>query len=288
VGDLDERTRLAALARGHGVIDLSRASPELEAVISEAAIPRSELERIAGPDRQIKGAREFDQLEGLVDRLEAGQRSRFITSFEHEVERNRGSWLYSEPGSSRAEPQARLTVDRDALRVPADERKPARDLHLPGIDQFDLYPDDERKAALACFEAASRHVPALAGPDRSIQIAIREDARGRIEVDPEQARIAREYIDRMLDRGRPVVGGVSFEAGRFNRDRITDHFVTIFRRGYDRDGRLFYDFRDPGNGGRPGRFHVDRERGILFREGSGRSRFVADADYELSQVRTYR
>jgi hypothetical protein len=287
MGDLEDLERVASLARGHGVVDLSRLSPELEGTIGGAM--RSELEKIAGPDRQIKGDHEFARLAHLLDRLERGpERSRFISSFEREVARNRTSPFYAAPGVSRAESQRRPTVEHDALIVPEAERKSPRRLHIPGIDQFDLYPDDDRRGGLACFEAASAHAPRLAGSDESIQIAIREDQLGRIEVDPIQARLGREYIDRILDGGRPVVVGVSFEAGRFNRDRITDHFVTIFGRGYDHEGRLHYDFRDPGDGGRVGRFHVDRELGILFREGTGRSRFVADADYELSQVRTYR
>ncbi|MCC6332685.1 MAG: hypothetical protein IT380_01700 [Myxococcales bacterium] len=78
-------------------------------------------------------------------------------------------------------------------------------------------------------------------------------------------------------------------AGRLGHNEgITDHFVTISGRGVDDQGHLFYDFRDPGDGGALHRFYVDENTGQLFKEAAaGRARFAIDYAYQLTQVRTW-
>jgi hypothetical protein len=72
---------------------------------------------------------------------------------------------------------------------------------------------------------------------------------------------------------------------------LTEHFVTIFGRGYDAAGRQFYEFKDPGLRGSTQRFFVDARTEVLFRPAEkqvGARRTVANMDYELTQVRTYK
>jgi hypothetical protein len=171
---------------------------------------------------------------------------------------------------------------------------------MKGVDQFDLYPDDAKKGEKACFEAAVKQctdfnknehgtkAPKLNGPEDSIQIAYQEDRKGRLKSDPTQARIAREYIDKSLDQGLPVVVGASYEDNNYNKDKMTDHFSTIYKRDYDEKGRLYYEFKDPGNGGKTDKLYVDKDTGKLFKEGSNpKGQYVKYLDYEITQVRTY-
>ncbi len=56
----------------------------------------------------------------------------------------------------------------------------------------------------------------------------------------------------------------------------------------DEKGRLYYEYKDPGDGGRTGRLYVDKDTGKLFKEGDKKTGFVGSADYEFTQVRTYK
>ncbi len=47
-------------------------------------------------------------------------------------------------------------------------------------------------------------------------------------MDSHQAKRGRAYIDKLLDRGHPALVGVSYGDNRYNRDQLTDHFVTIY------------------------------------------------------------
>ncbi|MBI5495895.1 MAG: hypothetical protein HY904_12795 [Deltaproteobacteria bacterium] len=184
----------------------------------------------------------------------------------------------------------------------------------------DLKPLDP---ATACFATATAMVddangetgPRLAGPYSAIQVADEEDDDGRVLVNPLQAQIGRNYIDTCLDRGRPVLVGVSYKdreqqranraqgkapGGEANRDRVTDHFVVVKGRDYDADGKVFYRFNDPGDGGER-RFYVDGDNGELFErrdppaprshQGAVRDRIPERAagrrQYQVSQVRVY-
>ncbi len=141
---------------------------------------------------------------------------------------------------------------------------------------------------LSPAQMQGKSAPKLNGPDQAIQIAHAEDEEGRLAVDPTQAQIGRAYIDKVLDQGHPALVGVSYSDEAYNRDKMTDHFVTIYRRGYDESGRLFYEFKDPGAGGRTGRLYVDQATGKLFEEGDLKAGYVENSDYEVTQVRTYK
>jgi hypothetical protein len=216
-----------------------------------------------------------------------------------EVEANREVARYQRTGYARAARQGGLTVASNALVVPEADRAKAVELDVEGINQFDLFPNDPVKGGKACYAAAVRQTtlhngkkfgnkaPRLNGPSEAIQIGMREDSSGRLEVDAVRARLGREYIDRCLDRGYPILLGVSYADHAYNHDRLTDHFVTVYSRGYDAQGRLYYDFKDPGDGGRSGRFYVDAKTGKLFKEGDHKTGYVRSADYEVSHIRTY-
>jgi hypothetical protein len=83
--------------------------------------------------------------------------------------------------------------------------------------------------------------------------------------------------------------GISHEDSNINYDKMTDHFVTIYGRGYDNKGRLYYDNKDPGNGGVDGRMYVDKTTGKFFKEGPNpKSGYVVDHDWEMTKVQTYK
>jgi hypothetical protein len=197
--------------------------------------------------------------------------------------------------------EQRPLTARDALTVPAGAVITRVDMSaMPGIDQFEYGPKIGKKGAIACFDAAVAQAnqynkrahgpkaPTLNGYDKAIQIATGEDNNGRIVIDAEKAKLGRKTVDSYLDQGYPVLVGVSYEDGKSNLDKMTDHFVTIYGRGVDDAGRLYYDFKDPGASGNSGRFYVDKETGKFFKDGDGKSNYVRSLDYEMTQVRTYK
>lgn len=130
-----------------------------------------------------------------------------------------------------------------------------------------------------------------------------EDAQGRVTVDRALAAEALAYIDSELEKGHPVVVGVScmdFEAyagWEPNIDKVTDHFVTITGRT-SVDGEVAYLFNDPAllvgmddygegtNLGAEGWFTVDGVK--LVREGEAFVDFastpVCNTRYEVTAV----
>jgi hypothetical protein len=304
------------LAAGHGVLDVNH----LGAAVTKAlggAVSRADLAAIAGADGQIKGTKEFaalhallDKADGRVDGIASGKlrnadgsvsdsaSAPALRAIQDEVAANRKLPQYAQPGTAAASTQTRLTVDASAMTVDPKDQKPV-DLKMKGVDQFSLYPDDRKKGGKACFQAAvkactdhnakehGKEAPKLNGPDAAIQIAYAEDGGGRVAIDQTQSRIGRAYIDKALDAGYPAVIGVSYSDMDYNDDQMTDHFVTVDKRGYDDQNRLYYEFKDPGAGGRTGRLYVDETTGKMFKEGDHKGPYVQSADYEVTQVRTY-
>ncbi len=303
----------------HPVIDTHNMSKGLTDAFKAAGIdPRT----AAGVDGRIDSKADWQRLHGLLDAADgsadgkatsktrdaaggvvdspiAGLRS----AIDGEVKSNAAKPEYMKPGSKPAPEQTPLDVSTDALKVAPGDQKPPVALNVPYKFQFDLYPGDDVKGGKACFEAATLQAnthnqskfkaadrPKLAGGDEAIQVAYAEDADGRVAVDPNQAKVARAYIDEQLDKGRPLLVGVSYADDSYNADKMTDHFVTISGRGYDADGRLYYTYKDPGAGAayQDGRFYVDQATGKLFKQGDQKGNYVQHSDYELTQVRTYR
>lgn len=298
----------------HSVIDTNNLSTELKTKLQSLNVSEADLKKLAGADGQIKGS-EFKKLFALVDGFDdkpgdkkvqlkdgSGQATpaaEFNQALLDEVKANRSQAQYVKPGTKSASTQTPLTVDANALTVDAKDRKPDVDLGVKGQSQYDYADKHGLDGDTACFATAvaqcesynkktfGKTTPKLNGPDQTIQVAYAEDKKGRLAVDPTQARIAREYIDKALDAGYPVLVGASYSDKNYNHDKMTDHFVTINRRGHDDQGRLFYEFKDPGDGGRTGRLYVDKDTGKLFKEGDKKGGYVANADYEVTQVRTY-
>jgi len=320
-----KKTFVNELNKNHGVVDTNNMSDDLKKAISNRGITDAELKKIAGADGQIKGKDEFTKLFKAVDQFDKRTprsfESKYLTNkdtcreqysntlsgevydkLKKEVAHNRLEARYKDPGVVPAEDQNRLTINQNALTEPESERKKNVDLKMKGVNQFTLHPDDDKAAKNACFEAAKKqandfnhsrlgkHAPKLNGPADAIQVAYQEDSHGRVKADPTQAKIAREYIDKCLDKKLPVLVGVSNDDDSINNDKMTDHFVTIHGRGHDKDGRLFYKFKDPGNRGREGKLFVDQDTGKLFKQGShgDQWRVVRQSDYEVTQVRTYK
>ena len=317
LANADRRRYTRTLAGKHGVIDTHNMSAALKGELKKAGVTDAELAQVAGPDGQIKGA-EFGNLHTLIDGKDGASDGTVSAktknadgtvtttsvhdvnqAIANEVEANRKKDEYRQPGTRAAPTQRRRTIAKDPLVVPKAKQLPAVDLNVAGVNQYSLYPAGDPKADKACFEAAQKQLndfnatafpkkpPKLNGPDQVIQVAYQEDTNGRVVVDKKQAEVGRAYIDKALDKGYPVNVGVSYGDNRYNRDRLTDHFVTIHKRDYDSSGRLFYEFKDPGNGGKTGRFYVDKDTGKLFKEGDQKNRYVSSADYEITQVRTY-
>jgi hypothetical protein len=299
---------LNELQAKHGVIDVNHLSEDIKQGLAKAGLGVGDLEKIAGPDGQIKGS-EFQKLYDIVERFDSnGSGLSFVDkdaktkdltvagelhkALAAEVERNRGLAQYGAPGKS-IPLQKRLT-EADAYKPPAGSVTTV-DLKMKGINQFDL-----ENGSTACYRAAYKQcteynnkthkgaAPELSGPEGTIQVAYAEDKEGRVAVDKTQAKIGRDYIDKCLDAQLPVLVGVSYSDESYNNDRMTDHFVSIYGRGVDASGRQYYDFKDPGDGGRTGRLYVDKDTGTLFKEGSLKTGYVRDQDYQITQVRTYK
>lgn len=124
------------------------------------------------------------------------------------------------------------------------------------------------------------------------------NAAGHITADPANAQIAVNYIDKLLDRNLRALIGIS-AGGRtpteIPEDRVTGHYVVVYGRGYEPDGRVYYQFKDPGTHGRgdykefiDGKLYIDDQTGILFKYGDAPDApSVLGHDYEVSQVRVY-
>jgi hypothetical protein len=264
----------------------------LRDAFGKAGIWIDDVRRIGGADGRIKAADEYQQLFELVDgfdgqkdqRLELGSRQTpsaagdLNSALQAEVAANLKYGIYN-PGTTRATVQPKKT-ENDALIVAPRDRKPTVTLNVIGKSQFAWGAEnglDARASNHVCFDAAEfqtnefltrtfgKKAPRLADHQHAIQVAFAEDAAGRVELDPLEQSLGHDYVDRMLDKGLPVMVGVSLLKTGINNDKLTDHFVTIFARGYDAKGRAFYDFKDPGLGGRTERFYVDARTDTFFR-----------------------
>ncbi|GIW72809.1 MAG: hypothetical protein KatS3mg102_2351 [Planctomycetota bacterium] len=175
-------------------------------------------------------------------------------------------------------------------------------LDVPWISQFDTTGRVERPGDTACYRAATRMVReylANQGIDAALEdvwdridVGRRERTRaGRVVTDRAAAQAARNYIDRCLEAGLPVIVGVSCEAGNaYNANPVTDHFVVITGRGVDAEGRPYYTYNDPSVTERErgsGRM-VLNEQGNLVKDGRTDGQgLVADRHWEVSEVRTW-
>ncbi|MBI2374793.1 MAG: hypothetical protein HYV07_12425 [Deltaproteobacteria bacterium] len=304
-------TFLRRLGGQHGVVDLGSLDEATQRALTKTGATTRDLAELAGVDRRVQG-NEFLPLFALMDAMDGRPKDgrlvhgdddaltpagELFEALVAETEKNRKDPRYARPGATTPgfidEKLIMYNAWTDAAPKPKDVR-----LALRGIDQFSLFPEDVEKGNKSCFAAAVKQASdylathklkhRLADHTQVIQVAYQEDIFGRLETDRAQAELARAYIDAALDAGLPVVVGVSYADGRYNFDRMTDHFVTVHERGHDEEGRIFYGFKDPGAGGRAGRFYVDRSGGNLFKEGDYAGPFVEHLDYELTQVRTYR
>jgi len=167
---------------------------------------------------------------------------------------------------------------------------------VPWFSQFDSS-HVPGAGSMACFRASVAMAKAggatVLGPNARIQVATAENGSGNISVNKQNAIKGREYIDNQLEKGKPVVVGVSYAAGRdYNVDHITDHFVTITGKGVDEQGRTYYTFNDPGTTNKKtgsddnkyNRFYVDSKTGKMYRPPNN-SGTIASKDYEISMVR---
>jgi len=292
-------------------------------LVDDNGVSTKELTAIAGADGRIRGTAEMGALFDLVDSFDRGPSAKSRTAFDvtpepgldgkpeappsgmlydalkREIEMNRSkAWLAS-PRSTLAPQQERTTVAEAARVVPQDAQNPVS-LRMPGISQYDYASQHGLNGDTACAVTAFAQAdqfnakklggkaPRLEGGDQAIQVAYAEDENGRTVVDGAQAARGKAYIDKCLDRGLPAVVGVSYshEHAQYN-EGLTDHFVTVDGRGYDDAGRQFYTFKDPGAGGREGKLYVDKYQEQLFKEGDYKENYVENADYEVTQVRTY-
>jgi hypothetical protein len=114
---------------------------------------------------------------------------------------------------------------------------------------------------------------------------------GRTRSDKASAERARAYVDQMLDRRLRVLVGVAW-GNKVARTKATDHYLAIVGRGYEADGRVYYDFRDPGSTREEyskSKFYVDGVTGKMFRLGAKPALNMAPlGNYEVTEVRTYK
>ena len=319
-----KKTFVNELNRDHGVVDTNNMSDDLKAAFKNRGISERDLKKVAGADGQIKGEKEFKKLFQAVDQFDKRTPKSFELEYltnkgtcregysktlsgevydklKKEVVNNRLEARYRKPGVEASEEQSRLTINDNALTVPESERKRKVDLRMQGVNQFELHPDDDEAAANACFEGAVKQAtdfnqtrlgnraPKLNGPSGAIQVGYQEDSNGRLKADPTKQK-SQETISTNVWIKNCRLLLASHQDDNINRDKLTDHFVTIHGRGYDREGRLYYKFKDPGARGREGKLYVDQETGKLFKQGSRPDdwRVVRQADYQVTQVRTYK
>ena len=198
-------------------------------------------------------------------------------------------------GSNTSKPTTE--ADRtDTQQVAGAKDKPAVHVKVPYYSQFENG-HGYTASDTACFKAATamaRDAKAtVLGPDRRIQVGTSENGVGALKVDPKKAAEGRNYIDKQLEAGKPVVVGVSHKDASYNADGLTDHFVTITGRGVDDKGRTYYTFHDPGTTNASkgkdtnpnNRFYVDDKTGNMYRPGKAANGYVTDRHYDVAMVR---
>ena len=173
---------------------------------------------------------------------------------------------------------------------------PAKHVKVPYYSQFEGG-HGYTPSSTACFKAATAMAGAsgakVLGPADRIQVGTSENSKGQLAINSKKAAEGRSYIDQQLDKGKPVVVGVSHKDSDYNVDGLTDHFVTITGRGVDDKGRTYYTFHDPGttnaSKGRDtnpnNRFYVDPKTGGMSRPGTAASGYVTDRHYDVAMVR---
>jgi hypothetical protein len=299
-------------------------SDDLKNSLDHVGLDKAELKEIAGSDGKIDRKDEFKKLFKVVDGFDKDPKSN--NSFEYyeksgtsksptlsksgilyevmesEVERNRmiAGYQYAKPGAKIKKDLPMLT-ETDAVTVPKGDQKSTVKFDAQHVFQYDLYPNDKSKGDKACVEAAKKQcdlynqkthgadAPKLNGWDKAIQVGYAEDSNGRLVVNPEKAKAAREYIDKALDKGYPVFAGVSTQQDNINYDKLFEHAISITGRGYDPDGRLYYNFLEPGTSGanKEGKLYVDNFSGKLYKVGNPNAQYVSESPFEVTHVRTY-
>ncbi|NOK18623.1 LysM peptidoglycan-binding domain-containing protein [Corallococcus carmarthensis] len=201
----------------------------------------------------------------------------------------------SKPGTNTSKPTTE--ADRtDTQQVAGAKDRPAVHVKVPYYSQFENG-HGYTASDTACFKAATAMAGAsganVLGPDRRIQVGKSENSVGALTVDSKKAAEGRNYIDKQLDSGKPVVVGVSHKDATYNADGLTDHFVTITGRGVDDKGRTYYTFHDPGTTNASkgkdtnpnNRFYVDDKTGNMYRPGKAANGYVTDRHYDVAMVR---
>jgi hypothetical protein len=309
------------LSNDHGVLDTNpgRISPRLRGEFDKAGIsPRA----FAGADGQIKGdefKNLFKAIGGNPNTIDTKQKKSdgsvvdtpnapLANAIQDEVADNRTKPEYAAPHENDHVFDHWPLDASNALKVPKEDQKSPVHLGMKGVDQIALFPDDPKKAQRACGKAARQEAtdylkanfkkkdrPELDSNDQAIQVAYAKDNyQGRLDVDRTQAKLARDYIDRALDKHYPVMVGTSHHRGleaANTTDPLTNHFVTIDSRDYDDEGRLYYGFKDPGYGGEPGKFYVDQDSGVLYKPAATvkhPGHLAVDDEYQVSHVKTYK
>jgi hypothetical protein len=270
----------------HGDVDLNQLTPELEQRFAALGVKRADLKALATKDGFIHGAKAADALFWLV---QTSDRDGFLESYD----RTRPVPLGERPtdddlsvsGQLEAlvaqlyrpfEQQEHTYQDLSAaLVVDAEQPVTPVAIKVPFVCQFNMTDLTEQERKEGCFTASSRMVAKvfkrvyeqLSPLKQAHWMGRAEDAAGYIEGRAADFARGRQYIDACLDKNRPVIIGVSFRAGDYNLDAITDHFVVITGRGVDEQGRLYYTFNDPATLAvhSTDRLYVDKETGILFR-----------------------
>lgn len=310
------------MSEDKGFIDVNNMSDDLKNSLNHVGLDEAELKEIAGPDGKIEG-KDFKKLFQAVDSFDRNPSSSSFEYYEKsntpqspnlsksgilyeamqsEVEKNRmiAGYQYASPGAKIKKNLPMLT-ETDAVVVPKKDQKTTVKMDAEHVFQYDLYPNDKSKGDKACVEAAKKQcnlynqkthgadAPELNGWDKAIQVGYAEDPNGRLVVNPEKAKAAREYIDKALDKGYPVFAGVSTQRDNINFDKLFEHAITITGRGYDSDGRLYYNFLEPGTSGagKEGKLFVDQFSGKLYKVGNPNAQYVSEGPFEVTHVRTY-
>jgi len=193
-----------------------------------------------------------------------------------------------------AGPLTWAAVEAPAGPPPPQSWKPpggsGRPVHVT-VPFYGYQTNDKAGCFRRCVEMAAAVGTRVGGPDVRIQVAVREDAAGRVSIDPAKAREGLAYLDSQLDADHPVVVGVSYTITSYNVDDITDHFVIITTRGTDPQRGLYYGFHDPasahlylgGDQNLANRFYFT-PGGVLYRPASS-SAPMGSKPYDVAMVR---
>lgn len=122
------------------------------------------------------------------------------------------------------------------------------------------------------------------GVNYKIQTFVADLVKGKVKNGEytNQMPIGIKYIDGQLKAGKAVFIGVERGGAKKQNEYITDHYILIVGKHKDKENKYYYNYFDPGKGGKKDGCDITQNRLLIADDKSG----VENKKYKISQIRT--